>query len=91
MQPFGVVDSNCNGRLIPTTAATPPVVAHHQVGNAGRALLTQNAEEIGLPQPATMLLGETQFEAAVANAGEEIEYSRRQSATIGVLRRILFT
>jgi hypothetical protein len=62
----------------------------HQVGKAGRVLLTQIAEEIGLPQPATMLLGETQFEAAVAKAGEEIEYSRRQSATLGTLRRRLF-
>jgi len=88
--------------LIYKIAERPPAVVNtpygmlnelcrvHQVGKAGRVLLTQIAEEIGLPQPATMLLGETQFEAAVAKAGEEIEYSRRQSATLGTLRRRLF-
>lgn len=62
----------------------------HRIGTAGRTLLERIAEEAGLAHPATMLLGVTQFEAAVEKARPRIKYDRRQNSTLGLLRRRLF-
>jgi hypothetical protein len=79
----------------PPIVNTPHGMLHevcrsHRVGTAGRLLLDRIAEEAELTHPATMLLGVTQFEAAVEKAGSRIKYDRRQNATLGMLRRRLF-
>ena len=62
----------------------------HRIGTSGRTLLERIAEEADLDHPATMLLGVTQFEAAVEKARSRIKYDRRQNSTLGMLRRRLF-
>lgn len=62
----------------------------HRISNTGRLLLDRIAEAAELEQPATMFVGVTQFEAAVAAAGRHISYDQRQQAMIGMLRRRLF-
>ena len=79
----------------PPIVNTPRGMLHevcraHRIGTAGRVLLERIAEEAELMHPATMLLGVTQFEAAVKNAGARIKYNRRQTTTLGMLRRRLF-
>ena len=79
----------------PPIVNTPQGMLHevcrsHRIGTAGRILLDRIAEEAELIHPATMLLGVTQFEAAVKNAGARIKYNRRQTTTLGMLRRRLF-
>jgi hypothetical protein len=79
----------------PPIVNTPQGMLHeicrsHRIGTAGRVLLERIAEEAELMHPAKMLLGVTQFEAAVEKAGARIKYDRRQSSTLGMLRRRLF-
>ena len=79
----------------PPIVNTPQGMLHeicrvHRIGTAGRVLLDRIAEEAELEHPATMLLGVTQFEAAVNKAGARIKYDRRQNATLGMLRRRIF-
>jgi hypothetical protein len=62
----------------------------HRINFAGRTLLERIAEEAGLAQPAAMLLGPAQFDAAVEKASRTIKYDRRQQSTLGMLRRRLF-
>ncbi len=80
----------------PAIVNTPQGMLHelcraHRVGTKGRLLLDRIAEEANLEHPATMLLGVTQFEAAVAQAGTHITYDRRQLEILGMLRRRLFS
>ena len=62
----------------------------HRVNARGRRLLNRIAEKADLTQPASMLLGIAQFEAAIAKAGQSIRYSRSQQATLNDLRQRLF-
>ena len=62
----------------------------HRVNARGRRLLNRIAEKADLTQPASMLLGTAQFEAAIAKAGQSIRYSRSQRATLNDLRQRLF-
>lgn len=73
--PYGLLNELCKAHLIEST---------------GRHLLIKIAEELELEQPATMLLGTEQFDAAVAKADKQIGFSRRQHSTIGSLRRRIF-
>jgi hypothetical protein len=79
----------------PPIVNTPQGMLHevcraHRIGTAGRVLLDWIAEEAELKHPATMLLGVTQFEAAVEKAGTRIKFDRRQNATLAMLRRRVF-
>ena len=79
----------------PPIVNTPKGMLHelcrvHRLNARGRMLLDRIAEEAELDQPATMLLGVNQFEAAVEKAGQHIKYDRRQQATLGMVRRRLF-
>ncbi len=80
----------------PRVVNTPLGMLHeicrvHRINKSGRYLLDQIAEEAGLEQPASMLLGVTQFEHAVEKAGQHMKYDRRQQTTLGMLRRRLFS
>ncbi len=80
----------------PPVVNTPLGMLHeicraHRIGASGRILLERISEEADLIHPATMLLGVTQFEAAVEKARPRIKYDRRQNSTLGMLRRRLFS
>lgn len=79
----------------PPILNTPQGMLHelcraHRIKKSGRVLLERIAEDAELAHPATMLLGVSQFEAAVEKAGIHIRYDRRQKAILGTLRRRLF-
>ena len=80
----------------PAVINTPNGMLHelckaHELKAAARNLLDQIADEAELEHPATLLLGENQFEAAVKKAGTRMRFDRRQQATLGLLRRRLFS
>jgi hypothetical protein len=62
----------------------------HLIDSTGRHLLTDIAEALELEQPATILLSESHFDAAVNKAGKQLNYNRQKQSTIGTLRRRLF-
>ncbi|MDA9856771.1 hypothetical protein N9D23_01500 [Rubripirellula sp.] len=63
--------------------------AHH-LERKGHRLMEKIAQEAELEQPATIFLGRNQFEAAVKIASRRTKFDRRQTATLGMLRRRLF-
>jgi len=73
--PVGMLNELCKAHLIEST---------------GRHLLIDIAEALELEQPATIMLSPSHFDTAVEKAGKQINYSRRQTATLGALRRRLF-
>lgn len=79
----------------PPIVNTPKGMLHelckvHTLNSVCRKLLERITEEAELKHPATIFLGVQQFEAAVERAGQQMKYSRRDNATLGVLRRRLF-
>lgn len=79
----------------PTIVNTPMGLMHelchvHRIKGRSRVVLEQIADSARLDHPASMFLGASQFDAAVAQASKRITLDRKQSATIGLLRRRLF-
>ena len=83
------------GSRPPAIVNTPDGLLHelckvHRLSTSGRILLELIADEAELAHPATLFLGEMQFDEAVRKIGDRITYDRHQQATLAVLRRRLF-
>lgn len=79
----------------PTIVNTPLGLLHelchiHRIKGRSRLVLEQIADSARLDHPATLFLGQTQFDAAVELAGERITLDRKQTAALGLVRRRLF-
>ncbi len=63
----------------------------HRINRRGRLLLEEIAEANVMDQPAVLFAGANLFEDAVREAGKKHRFDKRKEATLGMLRRRLFS
>ncbi len=79
----------------PTIVNTPLGMLHelcrvHRIKGYSRTLLEEIAEAASMTQPATMFLGKDQFDEAVKLAKSKISFDKKQTSTLGMIRRRTF-
>lgn len=80
----------------PKIVNTPMGMLHelcnsHRIKGRPRKVLEDIAEAARLDHPACLFLGQSHFDAAVASAQSRVSLDKKQTATIGLLRRKLFS
>lgn len=62
----------------------------HGLSGAGRRLLNEIALAAGLPQPASIFLGQDHFESALKSAEGKMKWDGKKKNALGILQRHLF-
>jgi hypothetical protein len=62
----------------------------HGLSTAGRRLLNEIAVAAAVPQPATIFLGQANFDAAFQTAEPKLKWDSKKRKTLSILRRNLF-
>ena len=59
----------------------------HGVSTAGRRLMTEIAVAAELPQPATIFLGQANFESALESARPKMKWDGKKKKALGIVQR----